>query len=146
LGFPEIGVTTAKPLYLIRVGSGDVQVNLHWKRKVDLDLHVIEPSGERIYFGNANSASGGELDLDSYAGCHIEGDRGRGNENVFWSDGTAPRGPYRVSAMLYDSCANMEPIPFRATVVLHRTDVQVIEGVFNPNESGLETVLSEFWF
>jgi hypothetical protein len=69
------------------VGTGDVQVTLSWNTDSDVDLHVVDPSGEEVYWGNRRSASGGELDLDSNAACAI--DRVR-NENIMWPVGRAP--------------------------------------------------------
>ena len=41
--------------------TGDVQISLIWNNYNDLDLHVVCPSGERIFFDNRNSKCGGEL-------------------------------------------------------------------------------------
>jgi hypothetical protein len=83
------------------VGTGDVQVTLSWDADSDVDLHVVGPDGEEIYYGNRQSASGGELDLDSNAACDIDGVR---NENITWPVGRAPAGPYTVRVDYWDSC------------------------------------------
>lgn len=83
------------------VGSGDVQVTLSWNTDSDVDLHVVDPAGEEIYWGHRRSASGGELDLDSNAACAIDGVR---NENITWPVGRAPRGSYTVRVDYWDSC------------------------------------------
>lgn len=78
-----------------------VQVSLAWNTCDDLDLHVIEPSGVEIYHQNRKSSSGGKLDIDM--------NRDDANismqpvENIFWPDGAAPEGRYRVQVNLYIS-------------------------------------------
>ncbi|MBW8012898.1 MAG: hypothetical protein FVQ83_16900 [Chloroflexi bacterium] len=69
-------------------GGGDVQITLTWDNSADLDLWVTEPSGEKIYFSNDISDTGGELDVDDT--------NGYGPENIFWDDGQAPSGDYLV--------------------------------------------------
>jgi hypothetical protein len=80
--------------------SGDVQVSVSWDAPSDVDLHVVEPSGEEIYWENPDSSSGGELDVDSNAGCRIDG---RQIENIRWQ-GAAPSGQYIVRVDYFDSC------------------------------------------
>ncbi|MEZ4647631.1 MAG: hypothetical protein R3E97_02390 [Candidatus Eisenbacteria bacterium] len=83
----------------VPVGTGTIQITLSWDPIVDLDLHVIDPSGEEIYFGNRESDSGGQLDRDTI--CQSQ----RDPENVFWS-GTAPRGTYQVRVHFYGNCSS----------------------------------------
>ena len=85
---------------LVKVGSGDVQVTLSWNVDSDVDLHVVDPQGNEVYWGNKSVPSGGELDLDSNAGCRIDGVR---NENVTWQ-GNAPNGTYKVRVDYWRSC------------------------------------------
>jgi hypothetical protein len=77
-------------------GTGDVQITVRWPNQdnVDIDLHVIDPAGEEIYFANHRSSGNGQLDIDSNAGC--TGPSTEGLENVFWPSGNAPEGTYRV--------------------------------------------------
>jgi hypothetical protein len=133
---PRVGTLGRQQLYVIEVGSGDIQINLNWNTLVDLDLHVIEPTDIEIYFGAPESPSGGMLDLDSYAGCSFTGDRGRGNENVFWPTGDAPSGEYSVQVHMWSDCGTYaEDIPtlYRATIV-HGGEIQVVEGSFDPED------------
>lgn len=54
------------------VGVGVLRVTLTFSMDTDLDLHVITPSGEEVYFGNP-SAAGGVLDVDTCVGsCDVE--------------------------------------------------------------------------
>jgi hypothetical protein len=84
-------------------GTGDVQITLSWhvaSPGVDLDLHVIEPSGEEIYYGHLTSATGGQLDLDNKCSNYVDGRP----ENVFWPTGGAPRGTYTVKVDWFSDC------------------------------------------
>ena len=83
------------------VGTGDVQVTLSWDADSDVDLHVVAPGGDEVYYGRRSVASGGELDLDSNAGCDIDGIR---NENIVWPVGRAPRGVYTVRVDYWSNC------------------------------------------
>ena len=86
---------------VLGVGTGDVQVTLAWDADADVDLHVVAPGGEEIFYGHRQSSSGGELDLDSNAGCRIDGVR---NENITWPVGRAPRGSYIVRVDYWSNC------------------------------------------
>ena len=88
------------PAAVTVVGTGDIQISLSWDTNADLDLHVVEPSGEEIYYYNSISNSGGTLDLDSNAECS----RGPRNENVTWPSGRAPRGHYVVRVNHWSNC------------------------------------------
>ena len=74
-------------------GTGDLKVTLQWDFYADVDLHVIEPSGEEIYFQHSSSRTGGELDVDN-----TEGGPGSA-ENIFWE--TPPHGQYIVALVYY---------------------------------------------
>jgi hypothetical protein len=93
--------------------SGDVQISLEWKNANDLDLHVIDPSGERIFFNHRNSASGGELDVDMNAGQLST----RPVENVYWPERGAPRGTYRVEVVHFANHGARDPTEFNVRVV-----------------------------
>jgi hypothetical protein len=74
-------------------GTGDVRATLTWTGDCDLDLHVIDPSGTEIYYGNPSSPTGGRLDVDDIPGS---GDVGTHIENIYWPTGGAPGGSYRA--------------------------------------------------
>jgi hypothetical protein len=80
--------------------TGDVQITLIWDHDSDMDLHVIDPTGEEIYFGNSLATSGGELDVDKIPD---QGDFGPHVENVFWPPDGAPSGTYTVFVHHFDS-------------------------------------------
>ncbi|HEX2449961.1 MAG TPA: hypothetical protein VHJ69_02410 [Gemmatimonadales bacterium] len=114
------------------VGTGDVQVTLSWDSDSDVDLHVIDPAGEEIYYAHTRAASGGELDLDSNAGCSIDGVR---NENITWPVGAAPRGTYTVRVDYWSSCG--VPSTSYSVRVNAGGNVQIFTGSFTgPGDQG----------
>lgn len=86
------------------MGTGDIQVTIHWQGKNDLDLHVIDPAGEEIFYSHKESASNGKLDVDANAACGTQMDRPV--ENIFWPDGGAPSGNYKVLVNYYENCGD----------------------------------------
>ena len=85
------------------LGTGDVQITLRWSSSADIDLHVFEPDGTEIWFGDPGpTPTGGQLDVDSNVGCEQEASV----ENVFWPEGQMPLGGYRVVVTGYqvDGC------------------------------------------
>ena len=82
--------TSPPPETTAPLGTGDVQVTLTWGGGVDLDLHVIDPSGTEINYSSPSSPSGGTLDTDAQSGCTSC------VENIFWPTGGAPPGEYQV--------------------------------------------------
>lgn len=135
---PRIGGIHSHSMFVIQVGTGDIQINLNWDSLVDLDLWVTDPAGFKIYYGDLESPSGGNLDLDSYPACSFADDRGRGNENVFWPLDRAPAGRYHVQVDMWSDCGTYEagtPTNYRLTVVQHG-EVEVYNGTFTGASSG----------
>lgn len=62
--------------------EGFMRVSLHWFNLDDLDLHIKEPLGGEIYFGNRRGRSGGVLDVDMNVSNPVRD----AVENVIWSD------------------------------------------------------------
>jgi hypothetical protein len=92
------------PVVLTQVGTGKVQVSVTWDKESDVDLHLVEPGGDEIYYGNDVATSGGTLDLDSNAACDIDGVK---NENITYTT-DPPRGTYTVRVDYYDACTVTE--------------------------------------
>ncbi len=111
--------TTIRPT---RVGTGEVQISVAWDDTSDVDLHVVDPAGDEIYWANRQVSSGGQLDLDSNAGCSIDNVN---QENVTWS--TAPRGEYIVRVDYWSSCGVAET-NFIVTVQVKGRDPQIFTG------------------
>ena len=72
--------------------SGDIRVSLIWNNRNDLDLHVISPSGEEIFYQHKRSRDGGELDVD----MNVRGETTKPVENIYWPRNGAPAGRYKV--------------------------------------------------
>jgi hypothetical protein len=100
-GMGNVGEYRELEVELVQSGTGDVKVTLSFDRVHDLDLHVIEPNGEEVFFENSSSATGGELDLDSGEHCAPSA---ANSENIFWPPSGAPTGEYRVSVVNYEHC------------------------------------------
>ncbi|NIS28841.1 MAG: hypothetical protein GWN07_01935, partial [Actinobacteria bacterium] len=83
-----------RQLRVMPVGTGDVEVTVTMTRSTDIDLYVIDPTGNTVYYGNSHSDNGGQLDLDANAACGAN--MGVDNEHIFWPRGTAPAGTYTV--------------------------------------------------
>jgi hypothetical protein len=81
--------------------SGGLTVTLDWDALNDVDLHLLEPSGEEIYFRNPTSALGGVLDRDSNRGCLIDGIN---RETISYPARNPPPGWYQVGVFLFADC------------------------------------------
>ena len=73
------------------VNGGELHITLIWNDIADLDLHVITPSNEHIYYANKESKCGGWLDVDMNRGDTISLEP---IENIFWA--SSPSGMYTV--------------------------------------------------
>ncbi len=97
----EAATSTVPPDIVL--GTGDVQATLIWSGDSDMDLHVVEPNGEEIYYSSPSSSTGGSLDHDDIPGCGTE--TGNHVENIFWPQGQAPLGEYRAYVHFYRACS-----------------------------------------
>jgi len=115
-------------LTVVQVGTGDIQVNVSWDNATDIDLHVVEPGGCELYWGNKSCGSGAFLDLDSNVSCDIDGVN---NENAYWPAGAAPPGEYIVRVDFYEDCCACGGN--YAVTVNTCGKTEVFQGSFNPN-------------
>ncbi|MBU0483622.1 MAG: hypothetical protein KKB30_03815 [Proteobacteria bacterium] len=111
----QSGPCSMSPTPTPSVGTGDLQISLSWHSvaAIDLDLHVVEPGGELIYYQNTDSAAGGELDRDNKCDDYINGQ----SENIFWT--SPPAGQYTIKIDFFDNCSSSSTtsMPFDLRVV-----------------------------
>jgi hypothetical protein len=79
--------------------TGDVQILLSWNNYNDLDLACMDPSGNTVWFENVKVRSGGMLEIDKN---REPNDSKTPIENIFWPEGRAPVGMYKVFVSLYE--------------------------------------------
>lgn len=118
----EVGAYSTIPVSIVPVGTGAVQVSISWDAPSDVDLHVVEPGGEEIFWLNDVAASGGVLDLDSNPGCDIDNVN---NENITWED--PPSGQYIVRVDYFASCGVSET-NYVVTVRVEGEDTRTYSG------------------
>ena len=85
----------------------DIVVTLSWVGPADLDLHVIEPDSEHLYFGDKTTDTGGRLEddvptcLSSPTALHVE--------SAIWSNGSAESGQYQTYVDAFALCGGGVP-------------------------------------
>jgi hypothetical protein len=117
---------------IVQVKTGDIQVSVSWNVDNDIDLHVVDPNGFEIYYSDDISPEGGELDLDSNAGCAIDS---IDNENILWPVGKAPAGSYTVRVDNYQNCTDMAA-NYVVTIQKKGQAAQTIMGSFLATDPG----------
>jgi hypothetical protein len=106
----------------------DIRASLIWNNRNDLDLRVVTPSGEEIFYNNKRSKCGGWLDVDK----NVRGETLKPVENVRWKRGTAPAGRYRIVVQNFRFHEpGAEPTEFRLEVEAGG-EVQHFDGVVSP--------------
>lgn len=130
-GSPTGEISQAETLLLdgVNVGTGDLQVSVSWSINSDVDLHLIEPDGTRIWFNDDYSSSGGQLDLDSNGACVIDGIR---NENITYQYSQPPSGEYTIIVDYYLDCFQ-GPTDYIVTLRNHG-QISTYRGVLNATD------------
>ncbi|MCU0612657.1 MAG: hypothetical protein MUE60_12830 [Candidatus Eisenbacteria bacterium] len=127
---PEYGTVASFAPSLIHVGTGDLQVSLAFRPSQDVDLHLVEPTGEEIYYGALESTAGGRLDLDSNPSCRLDH---KNNENITYDEGAPPTGQYIVRVDFWESCDG-GGADYRVVVAV-KGDITIHSGHFESYEA-----------
>jgi uncharacterized protein YfaP (DUF2135 family) len=90
------GEARDKVSFFAKVPGRNVKVLLTWDTPTDVDLWVIDPKGEKCYYGHPSTAAGGNLDVDVTTGYGPE---------TFTMAKSMP-GNYSVQAQYYSSNGN----------------------------------------
>jgi hypothetical protein len=124
-----VGPYSEVPTNVIR-GTSELEITVWWDKPSDVDLNVIEPSGEEVYWGNNISATGGMLDQDSNIECVIDN---KNNESIRWTK--APSGIFAVRLDYYSNCGVNETKYILA--VNHNGKSDLYQGTFTgPGSNG----------
>src|SRR5262249_5698226 len=110
--------------------SGGVQVGITWDSATDVDLHVVDPQGNEVYYGNTSVPSGGTLDVDSNAACALDN---KNAENIRWN-GAAPNGTYTVRVDYWSAC-NVSGSTTYAVVVNNGGTISRYSGTFRASDA-----------
>ncbi len=124
---------------VVSVVEGELQVTLTWDQPNDVDLHLVQPDSEEIFYGHMMSEEGGYLDLDSNAGCSIDGVN---NEHITYPDSAVVlAGEYIVRVDYWSNCGITDTTHFSVTTRLGGNLVPVTAGsnpyvgAFDPSEA-----------
>jgi hypothetical protein len=132
-GPPSTQILVAETSPINPPPAGALVVTLTWDTESNLDLHVVDPSGAEIYWGDQSSqpASGGVeggsygyVDYDSNANCVIDGLR---REDAIWPN-APPSGQYTVRVDAASLCGQPDA---------HWTVVVSLEGNVIARASGI---------
>lgn len=124
------GNEISEPVYFdASTQVADITIRLDWNKhsgNTDIDLHVVDPSGEEIYYRHMNSASGGWLDRDDTVGP--------GPEHIRWEE--APAGTYKIYVHYYP---NNDPdksiVSYKVSVTAAGVTYQPKTGSISYNET-----------
>lgn len=108
--------------------EAEITIRLDWSKhsgNTDIDLHVIEPAGDTIYWRNMASASGGYLDRDDRVGP--------GPEHIRWTN--APAGTYKIYVHYYPNEAEDRSVTnYKVSVVAGGVTYQPVKGSIAYNQ------------
>jgi len=103
---------------------GELRINLKWETFDDLDLHVIDPSGNHICYSATEAiseGSKGQLDVDANAG---EEKRINPQENIYWET-NPPSGIYKI-VVVHFAVKQEKDVPFILSIIAQKGKSKII--------------------
>lgn len=95
--------------------SGAIQISLAWNNGNDIDLHVLAPSGERLFYGHPRSICGGHLDIDTNAIGPVTREA---VENIYWPVRSAPVGSFQVYVHYFAQHEVVDVTPYEIHILI----------------------------
>ncbi len=116
IGQPILVLPTLTNRRVLAAGGhpGEVEITLEWHNKNDLDLSCIDPKGDRIWYGEKRSPTGGRLDVDANASVYNL--TRQPVEHIVWPYGAAPPGVYQVYVTYFAQHDKVRGSQFHVTV------------------------------
>ncbi|WP_375767840.1 DUF2135 domain-containing protein [Archangium gephyra] len=132
----EAGSGRAKVSVFAKVPKIDLRVVLSWDTDgTDLDLHVVEPSGDEAWYGHKETASGGSLDVDVTTGygpeIYTQANSQEGTYKIlvdYFSDNGNAQTEVKVDVLIHEGTDREERHSFRH--MLTRTGGKFEVGTF----------------
>ncbi|MCP4129443.1 MAG: DUF2135 domain-containing protein [bacterium] len=133
----KAGGASDKVTFYAKVPKRDVKVVMTWDTPTDVDLWVIDPKGEKCYYGNRSTKLGGNLDVDVTSGFGPEtytmASSMPGSYSVqvqYYSSNSAPITRVNVYLVVYEGTPREQRKHFqfvmtKANQVYHITDFQI---------------------
>ncbi len=124
------------------LSTTDVAVVLTWTGPSDVDLHVVDPKGQEVYWNAPTTPEGGKLNLDSNPACALDN---ANQEIISWPTGTAPTGTYNVLIDYYDSC-NQTSAPWTIKVLRKGQQLIAKNGTLTGTSTAQPVSVTSFTF
>lgn len=126
LGATSGGYELAITAGAIALESGALTATLSWSGVSDLNLFVIDPSGQPVSWSAPESLSGGRLQIDANTGCETLS--AEPVEHIRWSQ-IAP-GDYQIWVWAQNGCGAGEAVvtPFSLAIAANGTPIRELDG------------------
>jgi tRNA (guanosine-2'-O-)-methyltransferase len=115
--------------------TGSIQVTLGWDNGADVDLYVVDPSGDEIYYNEKHrkSGSGGHLDHDARGDCRPDQPQPR-IENAYWDSPRPPPGTYKIDVAYFGPCGDHTKTQAVVSIAIDGRVVGVFDYALNPED------------